>query len=201
MGRGSFLHKNVALIVLFSFLAMAQMAAAPVPTGDHTPAPVSGEDATPGSVEKLDLAQGAKKSPLLPILIGVAAAGALAAILMLVVFKTRYDIRGTWYIEISILGIPLPAVATFSGSRSSGTVEWDEEGDLGSGTYQVSGKNITVLINEEGVTTTYTGEFIGKNDANGTWTSSVGLNGTFTATRITRLPLSQNKPFKSDSKL
>jgi hypothetical protein len=71
---------------------------------------------------------------------------AVAAVLALVVFKTTYDIRGTWdfdYVSAS------PAHAwtwtlTFTGSsKKSGG--FTDAGDTG--TYEVDGKNVTIKYN------------------------------------------------------
>jgi hypothetical protein len=84
-----------------------------------------------------------KKKSILPIILGVVAVGAVAAVLFLVVLKTKYDITGTW--DFNFVSIA-PAhtwnwTLSFSGDKKQGTFK-DTYGDMGK--YTVKDKDVTI---------------------------------------------------------
>jgi len=166
-------RKVLAIITVVCFSYLMRIAAAPLKAEtaqaqEQQAGSASAAD-QPGAIEK-NAAAGyyapKKSSPLIPILIGVVVVGAIAAVLILVVLKDKYDIQGTWYNEVidSHHGDWWEYI-TFVGSRTSGifTNDWGE-----SGTYMVDGKNVTILYDYD--TIHFTGTFIDKNIITGTYT-------------------------------
>jgi hypothetical protein len=126
----------------------------------------------------------AKGKSILPlILIGVGVV-AVAAVLFLVVLKTKYDIVGTWNYT-STGKWPVTGQIVFTGTKESGTVSWVGLVDVG--TYSVDGKNVTFTFGyQQYGTTTCTGKFNGKNEISGTYLYTDEHNtdtATFTMTR------------------
>lgn len=185
-------QKWVALAVIFTFMGLLQVSAMPL-RADQSPgqAGTTIEDAeqAPNFIEEEGggVIQPRKKS-ILPILIGVVAVGAIAAVLFLVVLKTKYDIVGTWDFNFSSAS---PAhtwvwTLTFSGDKKSGTFV-DNFSDTG--TYSVSDKDVTIDYNAWDI------QFIGKFDGKDKMTGSATFAGltvggkditsaTWTATRL-----------------
>jgi hypothetical protein len=143
--------KWIALLLTVAFLWLLQVSAMPL-RADQSPAPtgtaVSNPEPAPSFIE--DEGGGGdkpKKKSALPIILGVAAVGVVAAVLALVVFKTKYDIVGTWDFQFTSTS---PAhswtwTLVFNGDKKSGTFK-DEFNDTG--TYQVDGKNVTLEYDE-----------------------------------------------------
>jgi len=122
-----------------------------------------------------------KKSILPYILIGVGVV-AVAAVLILVVFKTTYDITGKWNFKGMYHGSPdLTQTFTFIGTKTSGNFTCAENA-LNVGTYTVDKKNVTMVItSRSGVQ--FSGLFTDKDTMTGTWLVG-GDTWTFTATRV-----------------
>jgi hypothetical protein len=119
----------------------------------------------PYYVEKVGSgAANAKKSPLLPIMIGVAAAAVVAAVLILVVFKTSYDITGEWTMNYSIPGLsPATYPVTFTGDKKAGTALMNNV----NGDYAVDGKKVTINLYQNQNKWEFIGEFKAKNRIEG----------------------------------
>jgi hypothetical protein len=111
------------------------------------------------------------------VLIGVGVV-AVAAVLILVVFKTTYNIVGTWTF---VFTGPYDTTVhyTFVGDKKSGT--WSEVSGGDKGTYTVDGKNATMTVTAS-PTTVFTGQFTGKDTMTGTWVWET-MTWNFTATR------------------
>jgi hypothetical protein len=111
-----------------------------------------------------------KRSSALPILIGVLAAGAVAAVLILVVFKTKYDITGSWTWTMTATSSGANTVTwspiVFTGDKSSGTYQIQTFND-GEGSYTVDGKNVS-LRSSYYSDWTWTGTFTSKTQITGT---------------------------------
>lgn len=163
-------HRRVtALFVAFAFLTLLQVSAMPL-RADQSPdrggAAVTTPEQGPNYIEEEGTGGSAGKKSIMPvILIGLGVA-AVAAILILVVFKTKYDIVGTWTVTDTILSKTL--TITFSGSKSSGTLTIKEYIDTG--TYTVDGKNVHFEFSAAGYNYkfVYDGTFSSKDKANGT---------------------------------
>lgn len=137
----------VALLVTLTFVWLLQASTMPV-TAANAPKQISSASAeqAPRFIEEEgDSGYQPKKKSILPIiLIGVGVV-ALAAVLFLVVLKTKYDILGTWnfnYVSTS------PAhtwtwTLLFTGDKKSGG--FTDAGDTG--TYTVDGKDVTIKYN------------------------------------------------------
>jgi len=135
-------HKKlIALVAVFSFMYLVGIVNMPLQAND--------DPQQPGAIEKVGTsgATTAKKSPIIPIIIGVVVVGAIAAVLILVVFKTKYDIVGSWAWTYDAGGTP---VYTFVGDKASGTYT---NTNLERGIYAVDGKDVTITWED------YTGGF------------------------------------------
>jgi hypothetical protein len=130
----------------------------------------------------------AKKKSILPIiLIGVGVV-AVAAVLFLVVLKTKYDIRGTWSLTRSsaFYWISNPRSFVFAGTgKASGTMTIT--GFQDHGPWTVSGKNVNFNFTTDSTYLwKFTGTFTDKNTLSGTVNyhdKDNDINGTWSATR------------------
>lgn len=162
-------QKWIALLVIFTFMWLLQASATPLGAAnarDEEQIGSANAEQAPYYVEKAgSAASHAKKSPLLPIMIGVAAAAVVAAILILVVFKTNYDITGEWTMNYSIPGFSLTTYPiTFTGDKKAGTALMH---DL-AGIYAINGKKVTIsLMDQTNSKWEYIGEFKTKNRMEG----------------------------------
>ena len=195
----------IALITAFSFFYLIGIASLPLAAVDSASA-----ERQPGAIEKTGSggAHAAKKSPLIPILIGVAAAGAVAAVLFLVVLKSSYNIVDTWTgpFGSDTSTHQWTVTITFAGDKKSGTFTYhDSDGWDETGTYAVDGKDVTFAFDSEEDPIQFTGSFSDKDHMNGTWLHvPVGATGTWTLSRgatITAFtpidsPLTAASPFK-----
>jgi len=122
------------------------------------------------------------------ILIGVGAI-AVAAVLVLVVFKTKYDLRGSWTVVRSsdFYWIQNPRTFVFEGSsRDSGTMKVSGFNDVGPWSADGKSFNFTMTVNAASYLWTFEGQFDGKDTISGTVNyhdASHNIDGTFTATR------------------
>ena len=173
-------HKKVlAIIAVVSFSFLTNVAAFPLKAETAAPVQqaVSVSQDQPGAIE-----QGSpsgyyakkKSSPIIPIIIGLVVVGAVVAVLVLVVLKTKYDVRGTWTIT-HIVPWWYPLVEswdiTFSGDKKSGTFI-DDYYDIG--VYTVDGKSTTWRYTTFGGWWAvdrwdYTGQFTDKTHISGTY--------------------------------
>jgi len=176
--------KKIAVIAAFSFFYLIGIGSLPLTAVDSASA-----DREPGAIEKIDSGgtHAAKKSPIIPILIGVAAAGAVAAVLLLVVFKSSYNIVDTWSGPFASDSSThqWTVTITFAGDKKSGTfVYHDSDGWDETGTYSVDGKDVTFAFDSEEDPIQFTGSFSDKDHMNGTWLHApVGATGTWTLSR------------------
>jgi hypothetical protein len=101
-----------------------------------------------------------------------------------VVLKTKYDIVGTWAVHITYDGHPnynFDDNVTFTGDKKSGTTHDDWNG---TGTYTIDGKNVIFNLHWASTnSSTYTGQFDGKDNMSGTFHEDVGFTGSWTAVR------------------
>jgi len=186
-------HKKlIALFVAFTFLALLHASTMPLradqaPVQGGTEIEAAGQ--TPGFVEEEgSVSTPPRKKSILPIVIGIVAVGAIAAVLVLVVLKTKYEIAGKWDFSFTSTAPAHSWVWTliFSGDNKNGTFI-DNFSDTG--TYTVSGKDVTIDYN------TWDIQFIGKFDGKDKITGSATFGGltiggkditsaTWTATRM-----------------
>ena len=180
-------QKWIALLVTLTFAWLLQVSTTPVAAASKTEQVSSANaELAPGCIEhEGNSSYTAKKKSILPIvLIGVGVV-AVAAVLILVVFKTKYDIRGTWTVNASWTGISpsAPFTLVFTGSsKDSGTFL---ENNHWNGTFTASGKNATWKYTDfPAQNMIFTGTFTGKDSITGTMTEAYApTTGTFTATR------------------
>jgi hypothetical protein len=183
--------RPIALFVALAFVALLQVAAMPL-RADQAPAATvsSNEEQAPAFVEHAVARSVApKKKSMVPyILIGVGAI-AVAAVLVLVVFKTKYDLRGSWTVVRSsdFYWIQNPRTFVFEGSsRDSGTMKVSGFNDVGPWSADGKSFNFTMTVNAASYLWTFEGQFDGKDTISGTVNyhdASHNIDGTFTATR------------------
>lgn len=175
-------QKWIALLVAATFVWLLQISAMPLAAENRTgQAAAVDAEAGPDYVEAISpkAASPAKKSILPLILIGVGAI-VVTAVLVLVVFKTKYDITGTWTFVFTGYTIETH-ILDFSGNKKSGSCRFVDAPVVFDGTYTVDGKDIVVaLINFPAIQ--FIGHFTGKDAMSGTWVDG-GKNWTWTATR------------------
>jgi hypothetical protein len=183
-------QKWIALLVTLTFAWLLQVSTMPLAAASTTEQ-VSSANAgqAPGYIEQEgDSGYMAKKKSILPIiLIGVGVV-AVAAVLFLVVLKTKYDVRGTWSVTRSadFYWIGNPRSFVFAGDgKGSGTMT--VTGFLDEGTWTVDGKKLHFTFNaDDTYLWTFDGTFTDKDTLSGTVNyhdASNDINGTFTATR------------------
>jgi len=162
-------RKAIALIAVFSFFYLIGVGSLPLDAVASASA-----DQQPGAIEKIGASgtHAVKKSPIIPIIIGVVVVGAVAAVLILVVLKTKYDITGTWsgpFTE-AVDEESFTATVVFTGDKKSGTLFLSAEGESYNGTYSVDEKAVTFILDlGGGDTVTFTGSFSSKDQMSGTW--------------------------------
>jgi hypothetical protein len=174
-------RRLLSLFIICTLAWMFQVTAVPLQAFDRD---MPAADTGPGVFERqAPAASVGRRSLLLPIVIGVVAAGAIAAVLILVVFKTSYDVTGTWDIAYrwSNSNDTHHFSITFSGDTSSGTCTINDAGDILTGTYTQDKKNVSWIHNVE-THPVYAGTFSDKNTMAGTMTAG-NATGTWTGTR------------------
>jgi len=140
-------QKWIAVAVMFAFLGLLQVSAMPL-RAEQSPGPAGTEIESAGQAPDFIEEEGSagtrpEKKSILPLVIGVVAVGAIAAVLVLVVLKTKYEIAGKWDFSFTSTAPAHTWVWTliFSGDNKNGTFV-DNFGDRG--TYTVSDKNVTI---------------------------------------------------------
>jgi len=172
-------QKWIALLVVCTFMWLLQVSTMPVAAASAPEQIASaGNEQAPRFVEEEgDSSYQTKKSSALPLILGLVAVGAAAALLVLVVLKTKYDITGAWTLTFQYTGDPqYSTTITFTGDKKTGTFKIGGS----SGTYTVDSKKVTWTYS--GGTTTYTGEFTDKSNMKGTMISN-GFPGTWSAVK------------------
>ena len=98
-----------------------------------------------------------------------------------------YYISGTWAVSFAITGDGSgTAVLTCAGTVETGSAQFaDNLGHSGSGSYIVSGKNVTIQLSGgvPGGSETLSGSFSSEDTISGTFTSAGGVSGTWTGAR------------------
>jgi hypothetical protein len=179
-------QKWIALLVTLTFMWLLQVSTMPLAAANTTEQVSSANsEQAPDFFEAVGHnASLAKKKSIVPIvLIGVGVV-AVAAVLFLVVLKTKYDPVGTWSGPVTSQTTNWTGQVTFSGDKKSGTIIYS---NYYSGTYTVSGKDITYNYIYNDQTITFTGKFDSKDTMSGTWINVPNsyLNGTWQLTRGT----------------
>jgi len=175
--------KWIALLVTLTFVWLLQVSTLPVAAAG-APEQISSANSEQGPRFIEEEGGGrfhAKKKSILPmVLIGVGVV-AVAAVLILVVFKTSYDIRGNWNVSRTSNGSTYDFTVNFSGEKASGTFEANQSGSILSGTYTADDKNVVWTFASS---SKYTGTFSDKDTMSGAYLKYDGTTtGTWTATR------------------
>ena len=203
------MKRPIALFVACAFFSLIQLAAMPL-SADQAPEPAGiaaeSEDQAPNFVEEATNSPTTKKKSIVPmILIGVGVAAA-AAVLFLVVLKTKYDLRGSWSVTRSddFWWISNPRTFVFVGeSRSSGTMSITGFTDVGPWTADGKTVNFTFTTNASLYLWTFTGTFSDKDTISGTVNyhdANYDINGTWTATRSAAAAAAPQPAFASEIK-
>ncbi|MCX6557392.1 MAG: hypothetical protein NTW95_08205 [Candidatus Aminicenantes bacterium] len=167
-------QKWIACFVTLTFIWLLQLSTQPVSAAGATEAAVSvSAEQGPNFIEQAGSASSAAghKSILPYILIGVGVV-AVAAVLFLVVLKTKYDPRGTWEFKWRDKPSDLWATEsiTLAGERTSGTSNYS--GYVG--TFSLDGKELTIEWTYPGGNKMILiGEFQTKDTVSGTYTASM----------------------------
>jgi len=183
-------QKMIAAFVAIAFLSLLQISAMPQ-AAQQAPGQAGTSMSSPDEAPNFIEEEGTtgyqpKKKSMLPIILGVVALGAVVAVLVLVVLKTKYDITGSWNETNTIA--PGTTTLTFSGDKKSGTLAL--LGYIDTGAYTVNGKTVHFEFHASGLNYNwvYDGEFDGKDLMKGTVKYYVGANvnaeGTWSASRI-----------------
>lgn len=190
--------KMIAMFVLFAFLCLLHASTMPL-RAEQSPGQsgttMETPEKAPGFIEEEGAPSAAKKKSILPlVLIGVGVV-AVAAVLALVVFKTNYDITGTWTINIHFVTTGFTDYTStwvFSGSKDSGTFVENDQGTTFPGTYKVTNKK-DVWFKYNAYSDTYVGQFTSKNQMSGTFSTS-NYNGTWTASKTSSATAAHSLP-------
>jgi hypothetical protein len=175
-------QKWVALLVVFTFVWLLQVSTMPLAaagTGEQMSS--ANAEQGPGYVEAVGhkYVPAPKKSILPYILIGVGVV-AVAAVLFLVVLKTKYDITGSWDFTFTKGSSSVKYTVVFTGNKASGNFTFQQNPAI-SGTYAVDDKNFTGTVTVA-PTIQFIGSFTAKDTMSGTWVEGTS-NWTWTATR------------------
>ncbi len=182
----------IALFVAFAFLSLLTASTMPLRADqapDQAGTTVSSPEQGPSFIEEEGYGSAPAKKSIVPmILIGVGVV-ALAAVLVLVVLKTKYDIVGTWTLSFNWELTPDGSVdIDFLGDKKSGDVHL-----FGSktGTYTVDSKDVSFTVGAGSATVaTFIGKFSDKTHLSGTMTNNEGNSGTWTAVKSAAAPAS-----------
>jgi len=136
--------KLIAMTVIFTFLSLLQISAMPL-RAEQAPAATGTSIENPEQAPNFIEEEGgsgyqAKKKSIVPVVLIGLGVVAVAAVLFLVVLKTKYDIVGSWS-ETNTIWTQGATVIVFSGDKKSGTLAL--EGFLDTGTYTVDGRPFT----------------------------------------------------------
>jgi hypothetical protein len=138
-------RRLIAVAVTLAFVSLLHITS--MPLGAHPAAAAmarADESDTPRVIEEeSDGGSKTKKKSALPIILGVVGVGAIVAIVLMAGGKDKKDIRGTWTLTATITTpgyTGWTSTYAFSGSETSGTFI---DGDGYTGTYTVSGDNVS----------------------------------------------------------
>jgi hypothetical protein len=161
-------QKWIALLVTLTFVWLLQVSTMPLTAaGASEQAGLTNAEQGPGYVEAAGhkYVPAPKKSILPYILIGVGVV-AVAAVLFLVVLKTKYDITGSWTFVFT--GHDSQTyVLTFTGTKASGTFKFDAIPSY-TGPYTVDAKNVAMVVTSL-PSLQFTGQFTAKDTMTGIW--------------------------------
>jgi hypothetical protein len=182
-------QKLIALSVVFAFLCLLQVSTMPL-RAEQSPGQsettMKSAEQGPNFVEEEGAPYAAKKKSILPVVLIGLGVVAVAAVLILVVFKTKYNPVGTWTGPMASQTQNWTGKFVFSGDKKSGTVLYSDPWVTNkSGTYTVDAKNISMTVNNSGQIIAWTGTFTSKDAMSGTWVNNnyTYIHGTWQVTR------------------
>jgi hypothetical protein len=178
-------QRRIALITACAFLFLLQSSSLPMQAKnapDRTGTTMESSEPAPAFIEEeLAVNHQSYKRSFAPVILISAGIVAVAAILILVVLKSDYNIVGTWLITVSYDNddYQFDSITVFKGDKKSGTLSDNHDG---SGTYSVENKNVTFsLLWPNNNSSTFSGQFTSKNRMNGTFSEKSGWTGTWVA--------------------
>jgi hypothetical protein len=196
-------QKWIALLVALTFVWLLQVSTMPVAAAG-APEQISSANKDQGPRYIEEEGRGgyhARKKSIMPVVLIGLGVVAVAAVLVLVVLKTNYNIVGTWA-ETNTMMTGTTTII-FSGSKSSGTLELQEYIDTGD--YTVDGKTVHFEFHASGYNYNfvYDGQFDTKDKMSGTVKyyegSTVADQGTWSANRVATTAGSGKRPMASRS--
>jgi hypothetical protein len=166
-------QKWIALLVVFTFMWLLQVSTMPVAAaGAVEKVSAAKEEQGPGFFEASGYVYAPAKKSILPVVLIVVGVAAAAAVLFLVVLKSKYDIRGSWAMTITSTKDPANVehwIATYTGTKTSGDVEFAANYGAIKLRYSVDGKNISFLFSDP-TKQQMSGQFFDKDNMTGTYT-------------------------------
>jgi len=175
------MRKITAFIVMMSFVFMLQISARPLNAAGNQEQSITGNHQPSVVEEESDSYRPTKKKSILPVILGVVAVGAVVAVLVLVVLKTKYDITGDWNFTVTWEGsAPSNLIFSFKGDKKKGDTYVNNNKF---GTYSVDGKDVNITLSLGDLRADYVGKFTSKDSMEGTMSNNIGQSGTWKATR------------------
>jgi hypothetical protein len=172
-------RKLIALFVVFAFVCLLQASTMPLraeQSQGQSETTMKSTEQGPNFVEEEGAPYAAKKKSIVPVVLIGLGVVAVAAVLVLVVFKTKYDITGSWTFVLTATSSGVTGATwnpvTFTGDKKSGTYKVQTYYD-GNGTYTVDGKNVSMKSTYY-TSWTFTGTFTSKTTISGTSTLVLG---------------------------
>jgi hypothetical protein len=175
-------QKLIAILVTIAFLSLLQASAMPLraePSSNSKETSVESSEQTPGFIEQVGYSHTSRKKSILPIILVGIGVAAIAAFIVLVVFKSINDITGAWIINLEWEGgVSGQTELQFIGKKKSGDVYLILKKV---GTYTVDGKKVSWTVEGKDITTTFKGEFVEIGYMKGTMTNTNSASGTWYA--------------------
>ncbi|HNX98180.1 MAG TPA: hypothetical protein PKK12_10910 [Candidatus Aminicenantes bacterium] len=169
----------IACWVVLSFCFLLGVTSAPLsaaPRPEKSEVAAAAPDSGTNCIEtERDEGSYHKKKSSLPLILGIVGVGALAAVLIMILAKTKYDITGRWTMTMISTSSGAENVTwsvQFTGDKKSGDFQFENFYD-GAGTYRVDGKNVTMSSTYYS-SWNWTGKFTDKERMEGTSTWNTG---------------------------
>ncbi len=175
-------QKPIAMFVTITFLSLLLASTMPLraePSPGAKETSMESSEQTPEFIEQVGYSHTSRKKSILPIILVGVGVAAIAAFMVLVVFKAINDITGAWLINLDWDGgVSGSTELQFIGKKKSGDVYLLLKKV---GTYTVDGKKVKWTVEGKNITTTFVGAFVEIGYMKGTMTNTNNASGTWTA--------------------